>query len=60
MSYGQRGDIILDRLGQPVDLMEIRDLLSPHNFPAMKGKPKLMVIQACSGGEFHYIVRPLY
>ena len=51
MSHGVRGDIILDRNGQPVDLMMIKDLLSPHHFPAMKGKPKLMVVQACSGGK---------
>ena len=55
MSHGLRGDIILDRNGQPVDLMKIKDLLSPHDFPAMSGKPKLMVVQACSGGEFNWI-----
>ena len=53
MSHGLRGDIILDRNGQPVDLMQIKDLLSPRDFPAMSGKPKLMVVQACSGGEFN-------
>ena len=53
MSHGTRGDIILDRNGQPVDLMKIKDLLSPYDFPAMSGKPKLMVVQACSGGEFN-------
>ena len=51
MSHGTRGDVILDRNYQEVDLMKIRDLLSPHDFPAMKGKPKLMIVQACSGGE---------
>ena len=55
MSHGLRGDIILDRDGQPVDLMKIKDLLSPHHFPAMRGKPKLMVVQACSGGKFNHI-----
>lgn len=51
MSHGMRGDIILDRDNQEVDLVKIRDLLSPRNFPAMKGKPKLMIVQACSGSE---------
>ena len=53
MSYGERGDIILDRDNQPVDLMEICDLLSANKFPTMRGKPKVMVVQACSGGEFN-------
>ena len=50
MSHGIRGDIVLDRDCQPVEMIKIRDLLSPHEFPAMRGKPKLIVIQACSGG----------
>ena len=52
MSHGMRGEYVLDRERQPVDLVKIRDLLSPHHFPAMKGKPKLIIIQACSGGWF--------
>ena len=52
MSHGMRGDVLLDRDNQEVDLVKIRDLLSPRNFPAMKGKPKLMIVQACSGSEF--------
>ena len=56
MSHGLRGDIILDRNRQPVDLIKIKDLISPHDFPAMSGKPKLMVVQACSGGEFNHII----
>ena len=55
MSHGLRGDILLDRDNQPIDLMKIRDLLSPHHFPAMKGKPKLMVVQACSGSKSNMI-----
>ena len=57
MSHGIRGDYVLDRERQPVDLVKIRDLLSPHHFPAMKGKPKLIIIQACSGGWFISIFR---
>ena len=51
MSHGARGDVILDSEGQPVDLVHVRKLLSPSFFPAMKGKPKLVIIQACSGGK---------
>ena len=51
MSHGTRGDKIFGADSQPVDLMDIKDLLSPKKFPAMKGKPKLLIIQACSGGK---------
>ena len=52
MSHGTGGDMILDSQSQPVALTKIKDLLSPHNFAAMKGKPKLMIVQACSGGKY--------
>ena len=51
MSLGRPGDVILDCDNQPIPLINIIDLLSPRNFPAMKGKPKMMIIQACSGGK---------
>ena len=51
MSFGKRGDILLDCHGQDVDLIKIQDMLSPSRFPAMEGKPKLLIIQACSGGK---------
>ena len=50
MSLGKRNDVILDIERKPVKLMDIYDLLSPINFPAMAGKPKLVIVQACSGG----------
>ncbi|XP_067935178.1 malignant fibrous histiocytoma-amplified sequence 1-like [Watersipora subatra] len=49
MSHGARGHVIIDCDSQPVDLIAIKDLLSPRNFPRMKGKPKLIIVQACSG-----------
>ena len=52
MSHGGRDNVISDSNNQPVSLVNIQDLLSPKNFPAMKGKPKLMIIQACSGGKY--------
>ena len=51
MSHGAEGDVILDCDCQPVRLVEIRKLLSPSHFPAMKGKPKLVIVQACSGSK---------
>ena len=56
MSMGKRGDILLDCYGQPIDLLKIKDLLSSSKFPAMKGKPKLLIVQACSGGKVHTII----
>jgi len=37
--------------GKLVKLTDIYNLLSPRNFPAMQGKPKLIIIQACAGGR---------
>ena len=54
MSHGTRGNVIMDSSNHPVDLIDIQDLLSPKNFPAMKGKPKVMIVQACSGGKSFY------
>lgn len=50
MSHGTSGDIILGSDGAPVYLAEVRDYLSPVHFRAMAGKPKFMIVQACSGG----------
>ena len=33
-----------------IKLTDIYQLLSAKNFPAMKGKPKLIIIKACAGG----------
>jgi len=38
---------------RPVKLSDILDLMSPYAFKAMAGKPKIVVIQACSGGKFY-------
>ena len=55
MSHGTRGDKILGSDSQPVDLMDIRDLLCSRSFPAMRGKPKLLIVQACSGGKLYLV-----
>lgn len=51
MSHGGQRDVILGSDGKPVDLIDLNHLISAKNFPAMKGKPKLVIVQACSGGE---------
>jgi len=52
MSHGQTGDTILSRDNKWVKLGDIKQLLSASQFTAMKGKPKLIVVQACSGSKF--------
>ena len=50
MSHGGYGTI---QVGEDViKLVDIYRLLSPQNFPAMRGKPKMIILQACSGGVY--------
>ncbi|XP_067930853.1 caspase-3-like [Watersipora subatra] len=58
MSHGTDGDMITDHHGEQFSLVSIRDSLSPQRFPAMAGKPKLIIVQACSGGLEDYGVSP--
>ena len=51
MSHGTSGNIFYDRHCKPVNLSEVKDLLSASKFPAMRGKPKLIIFHACSGSE---------
>ena len=55
MSQGITKDVLRDRVNQEINLQRIRDLLSSANFPAMKGKPKLMIVQADFMGKFMFI-----
>ena len=55
MGFGIEGDRILDLNGQPVSLVMVKELLAPINFPAMKGKPKLIIVQADAGGMLYVI-----
>lgn len=49
-SHGHEGSVSgSDR--RHLKITEVIDLLSPKNFPAMKGKPKLVIIQACAGSK---------
>ena len=55
MSQGVTKDVLLDCANQEISLQKIRDLLSAANFPAMRGKPKLMIVQADFMGKFMFI-----
>lgn len=48
-THGSEG-MIYGSDGKGIRLSDMYKLFSPKNFPAMKGKPKLIFIQACSGG----------
>ena len=51
MSHGCEDEVVLgsDQVG--VKLKDIYSLLAASKFPLMKGKPKVVVIQACAGGK---------
>ena len=49
-THGSEG-MISGSDGKRIRLSDLYKLLHPKNFPAMKGKPKVIMIQACSGGE---------
>ena len=54
MSHGNINQVYGTDL-KPVDLKVIWDLLSSTSFPHMAGKPKVIIVQACSGGrEYHW------
>ena len=52
MSHGGYGTISAG--DDVIRLGDIYRLLSSHNFPAMRGKPKMIILQACSGGQVYY------
>ena len=51
MSHGAKGSIIGSD-DVHVEISDMLDLLSPKNFPAMKGKPKIIIVQACAGRKY--------
>ena len=51
MSHGKEDGVICDIDGADVKLAHIKHLLSSSEFPAMSGKPKIIIVQACSGGK---------
>ena len=57
MSHGNARDVICGTDNNPVQLATVRRLLSQQNFPSMKGKPKVIIVQACSGGKIVHASR---
>lgn len=62
LSHGTRSDVIygtdgritdgIPQMGTYITTTDIRDILSPTNCPALSGKPKLYIVQACRGGNY--------
>ena len=40
--------------GSRINLSAVYDFMSPGKFEAMAGKPKWLIIQACSGGWYPF------
>ena len=57
MCHGDLGTVIAKEEGleKHIMLVDIYRLLSPKYFPAMRGKPKMIILEACSGGMLAYI-----
>ena len=49
MSQGDYGTIV-GKDGTHLRLVDVYRMLSQQNFPEMRGKPKMIILQACSGG----------
>jgi len=53
MSHGGVNNHIYGVDMKRVRLTDVYDLLTPLNFPGMAGKPKVVIIEAASGSEWH-------
>jgi len=56
MTHGAENQVY-GKDGCPVRLTDIYDLISPYRFQSMAGKPKVIILQSCAGGE---CVLPLF
>ena len=52
MSHGAENGVIYGTDGKGIQLKQVYRSLTPTSFPAMKGKPKFVIVQACGGCEF--------
>jgi len=50
MTHGAENQVY-GKDGRPVKLTDIYDLMSPYRFKSMVGKPKIIILQSCAGGE---------
>ncbi|XP_067936777.1 caspase-3-like [Watersipora subatra] len=52
MSHGSESDRISGTDGRDIKLSDVHDLLSAGKFSRMRGRPKFIIIQACSGSMY--------
>ena len=57
-SHGDK-DYITGEDDSDMSILDLRNLLSAENFPAMVGKPKVVFINCCRGGNMNCHVRVL-
>lgn len=50
MSSGTENICVFGTDGKPVKLTKVYHLISSSKFPGMAGKPKMLVVETCSGG----------
>mgnify|MGYP001800824547 FL=1 len=50
-SHGDEGSIVGSD-HKHIKITDMIGLLSAKNFPELKGKPKIIILQACAGGEY--------
>jgi len=51
MTHGGLNNHIYGADLKRVKLTDVYDLLTPLNFPGMAGKPKVVILEICSGGN---------
>jgi len=52
MTHGGVNNYIYGTDLKRVSLTDLYDLLTPLNFPGMSGKPKVVILEVCSGGSY--------
>ncbi len=50
MSHGGK-NVLYGKDGKAVEYDEIYRSVGTYNFPAMSGKPRIIILQACAGGK---------
>ena len=55
MTHGTE-NLVYGQDGRGIKHSDIFDLMSAYKFPAMAGRPKVIILQACSGGTYTTVV----
>jgi len=60
MTHGGLNNHIYGTDLKRVKLTDVYDLLTPLNFSGMAGKPKVVILEVCSGGKDFFITPLVY